>query len=187
MAQWFVHQDTLKTWAETVSGLTATWQDNPQGYKPTAWVLLQINSINELGNDFMGHEYDSVDDEVDMIAQGVRTFTLEFIIQSYNQKPGYDSKYYLDMAKLRMNFESNLKTLADAGMSVLDTLAIIDQDFVLGERRISQSQMDLLCSARVAVRDTGYDGAYINRVSGTITGENEVGPYPSQNYDVQVE
>lgn len=169
-------QTVLTTWFATISGLDVEWWEEPYHIYNTPFALLNIGPISNVGVDGTMYEYTLGTDTLTPKQFGLRRFTVHCRVRAFDQRQGFSARQSLETARLRAWRPENIQTLNDANISLVRADPLILQDYDHDDRRISQIMMDMIFEQHVceADGDTGGDGSYIGRTTGTGTLEEGV-------------
>lgn len=151
-------REALRSLIADVSGLETLWEDQPRPYLDSltrAWVLLSELSHATLGRDELTYRTLAApnDSKVQAVSQGVRRFTLSIKLESYELSDDETAMVRSEDLRdlLRLPFASHRLNCHGFGFVRFQDTA--DRSYVVDQRRISVSVIDMVLSRIRSVKD----------------------------------
>ena len=171
---WSLIRTTLQTWVESITGLTAYWQRQPDGGGwSSAWgttgspdrgyIVLDIIGRRGVGLDSIEYEHDdtaAAGSEIRLYQRGQRQFTLTAQVRCFTSFDDFDSKNYTSLLRDSTSLPTRSEAVfRAAGIAFARIMADVSPGtYELDGREVDISEIQFRFNGTAEVEDTatGY-------------------------------
>lgn len=161
--------------AAAITGVNVAFcvfQNAPRPRHDGQLVTLSWVSIESVGTDEQSWEYASNADpllEMTPSVQGPRAATLQFSIESTDQRAGYTAHALADRARTRLMWPSSLDALSAVDLALAGIGNVVTTDSRADGRWLSRCTLDVRLNGIARESDLGARTSYIATVEATAT------------------
>jgi hypothetical protein len=137
--------------------IPAVWAYEARPMYDTPYYIMDVINEKVYGRDERHSVYDTEDDILIRHTEGQRGFTVSIQCRSRDQRPGYDSKHYVNIAIEAFGKQSVIDKLTESNIAVLRIGTMTTVPLIVADRKESIANVDIEFATSTYIDDTPMD------------------------------
>jgi len=147
------------------SALPVEFARSPKKIHTKPFVKLRLGPIGTNGYDFPRYAYNDLTDEYVEQMRGVRRLPLHVQFIAFSQEWGKNARQFAEDFRARLKKQASMEALGDALLALQSTSDLIDTDYEMSGRLVSQVDMTVFLGLCGYERSPTDDVGYIRHVN----------------------